>query len=272
LSFETSSDAFESGRTDTAHELADRLASAEPGYLEGALANPALDEPLARILLRNRGATRSILLRLSEEPRFRRSYGIRAALVMHPNTPRAVALNLTHHLYWRDLAHVADNHRVPPSVRRTAVRLLEDRLEDLSLGEQLWLARTAGRSVVQALRHTRTESVVGALLKNASLVEEDLLLMSHDTETPSGVLTRIARDPKWSMRYPIRLALVNNRRTPIGAALGLLTGLLSHDLRELATGGHRPAALRQAAGRVLHGRGARRRVRERDEPATYELE
>jgi len=272
VSVETSPAGFESGRTDTARDLADRLAGAEPRYLEGALENPALDEPLAGVLLRNRGATQPTLLRLYEDPRFRRSYGIRAALVMHPNTPRAVALNLTHHLYWRDLARVADNYRVPPPVRRTAVRLLTDRFEDLSVGEQLWLARTAGRSVVQALRQTRIESVVEALLRNSSLIEEDLLLLSHGPGTPPGVLTLIARDPKWSVRYPIRLALVNNSRTPIGTALGLVTGLLSRDLRELATGGNRPAALRLAARRVLRGRGARRGPPGGDEAAIYEVE
>lgn len=248
---------FDAGRTDPAAILADRLARGEPEYLEGALENPALDEDLVVVLLRNRGATPNVLRRIALDPRFRRSYAVRAGLVRHPGAPRAVSMNLVHHLFWRDLARAADDFWVPPPVRRVAVRVLASRLEEMSLGEQITLARTAGRSVLLALRQTRDERVAEALLQNPRMVEDDAVFLAEHPETPAAIRGLLARDRKWVRRYPVRAALVNHRRTPVGIALGLLTGLLRRDLEGIAARPDVPPVLRMAATRVLRSRRAR---------------
>ena len=255
----SSRDPVEFGRTCSARELADRLATAEPAFLEGALENRGLDEELVLLLLHNRGATGSVLQRLSSEDRFRRSYNIRRDLAHHPNTPRAIAMGLVHHLFWRDLALCADDYRVPPPVRRIAVKLLESRLEDLALGEQITLARTGGRSVVLVMRRTRQEPVALALLENPRLVEDDLVAMAAIPDTPPPILDVIARSRRWMQRYRVRMALLQNRRTPVGTALTLLPGLLRRDLESLALHPERPRLLRLSAVRVLRQRGLRLR-------------
>jgi hypothetical protein len=250
-------DPREAGRSDPPEILANRLSRAEPEYLEGAADNPALDADLLLLLLRNRSAGPRLIARLARDPRFRRSYEVRAALVRHARTPRAVALGLVPHLFWRDLARAADDVRVPPPVRRAAVRALEPRLEEMAVGEQITLARTAGRAVLLALRRTRDERVAQALLANSRAVEEDAVFVAASAETPPAILTLLGRDRRWVCRYAVRLALVNNRNTPVGVALGLLTGLQRRDLEGVAVRPDRAAALRLAARRVLRRRRGR---------------
>lgn len=254
----SSEQTLRSGRTDPPEVLSSRLSTSGPRYLEGALDNPALDEELVLHLLRNRRAGVTLLQRLHRDPRFRRSQLVRRGLVSHPNTPRGLAMNLLAYLFWRDLAWVADRMAVAAPVRRHAIRLLEERLDDMELGEQITLARTGGRSVVLALRRTRREEVAVTLLGNPRLTEDDLLALCSDRHVPTEILSRVAQSRRWSRRYRIRCALVHNRRTPLGVVLGLLTGLLRADLEGVASRPDRPGAIRMAARRVLDEREAAR--------------
>jgi len=242
------------GQEDPVTVLLDRLPQADPEYLLGAAENPLLDERLVLALLRNRRAPQRLLADLTRDPRFSRSYGIRAAIARHPLAPRGIALNLVPHLYWRDLAAAADDVRVPAPVRRAASRHLEMRLDGLAVGEQLALARTGGRAVVQVLRRTRLARVAEVLLGNPHLVEADLVAIASSQETPPGVLAAIGRERRWVARYPIRLALARNLHTPIGVALGMFSGLARRDLSGLVARLEGPEVLRLAAARVLRER------------------
>ncbi|MGD8376494.1 MAG: hypothetical protein PVF68_10175 [Acidobacteriota bacterium] len=257
---QTSSSEFDRGRDDPRGILADRLARAPADYLEGALRNPALDEDLVVLMLRNRAAPGALIERIARDERYRGSHEVRAGLVSHPASPRGVAMNLVHLLYWRDLARAADDPRVPPPVRRVAVRVLESRMEEMTLGERIALARAAGRSVILALRRSREPRVVEALLDNPRIVEEDAVFLASRTDVPADVLGALARSRRWSPRYPVRLALVHNERSPVGIVLGLLTGLLRRDLEGLLVSHGGPPVIRFAAERVLRARaGARGR-------------
>lgn len=260
------------GRRHTAAALADRLPGAGAPYLEGALANPALHEDLALVLLRNRNATPEVLRDLHESGRFRRSVEIRLALTSHPRTPRPLAMNLVPYLPWRDLARLADRPLVPPPIRRLALRYLEDRFEDMALGEQTYLARTAGRAVIAALVRKATEPVVGAVLRNPRLTEDDLVAVCSRRDTPPAVLELVSRDPAWTRRYRVRCALVDHERAPLGVILGLLTGLLTPDLQEIARRPDRPAVVRLAARRILARRYRDRGGPPRKQPDVYQLD
>jgi len=243
-----------SGKNDPVTILLDRLPQADPEYLLGAAENPLLDERLVLALLRNRRAPQRLLADLAHDPRFSRTYGIRAGIARHPLAPRGIALNLVPHLYWRDLAATADDVRVPAPVRRAASRHLETRIDGLALGEQLSLARTGGRAVVQVLRRTRLARVAEVLLGNPHLIEDDLVAIAASPQTPPEVLATIGRERRWIARYPIRLALARNLYTPIGVALGMMSGLARHDLAGLAARPEGPEVLRLAAARVLRER------------------
>lgn len=249
----TESTALLEGREASAEELGCRLQSAPPEYLQGALDNPALSEEHILEILRNPGAPAHLLQQIGLDPRWTRSYAVKAGLVCHPSTPSAASLHMLPFLFWRDLARVSDNFRLPPPLRRAAENLLKERLQDLALGERMALARIAGRALICVLRNESQEMVISALLNNPRMTEEDLLLMCNTSRSPK-VLTRVGQSERWRARPPVRLALARNRHTPLALAVSLLPDLSEEDLRDLSQHRELPQALRSAAVRLLEER------------------
>ena len=99
-------------------------------------------------------------------------------------------------------------------------------------------------------------------------------MIARAPDTSAGILSRIAADPRWTGRYAVRRALVQNRRTPIGAALGLLTGLRCADLEAMAARADGPRVLRLAAERVRRAFATRSGPGndDRGDPEVYDLE
>jgi hypothetical protein len=253
---------FEQGRGDSPEVLATTLASAPLPYLEGALSNPALQPDLLLILFKNPRILPRLIQRIASERQWMKSYEVRAAIVMHPKTPRVVAMNLVSHLWWRDLAKVVDRAVLTPSLRRTAERILAIRVQEMALGERIALARIASRGVINVLRGDESAIVIRALLQNPRLVEEDALAIASRRRTTGAILQALADDHRFAPRPTMRKAIARHPAAPSQAALRMIQGLGTRDLRELAASPQVPGVVRVAVHRILEGvpaRGLRKR-------------
>ena len=132
--------------------------------------------------------------------------------------------------------------------------MLRDRLDEMTLGERVALARVGSREIVQALRRVREEPVFQALLTNPRLTEEDLVPIATDPQTPAPILSSIVRHARWNNRYNLRLAVVRNPTTPPAVALSQLITLSEKDLRDLGRHQSVTSAVRSAAVQVLERR------------------
>jgi hypothetical protein len=173
----------------------------------------------------------------------------------HPRTPQIVALRFIPGLYWADLVRVGLDMRLHPMVRRAAEARLIERLPALAVGEKMAIARSASPGVLAALRNDPTPRVIAALLENSRLTEGLLVpLLASESALPA-VLAVIAGSPKWSLRYPIRLALCQNPRTPLDRALMLLPMLKRSDLESVAANLRLKLPLRRRAQLLARGGG-----------------
>lgn len=192
-----------------------------------------LDVRYARQALRNPHGGREVIEMLLELPELLVSHELRRDLAAHPATPQAQAIDLVATLFWRDLVRLGADARVPPVVRRAADRQVAARLPGLAVGEKIAIARTAGPGVLARLRRDPSPRVTEAMLGNPRLTEGTLLPLATDERAPAPVLETLARDPRWGVRYPVRLALAGNPATPPAAALAILPHLKKRDLRRL---------------------------------------
>ncbi len=215
---------LQSGRTAASGTLSASLASAPVPFLEGALANQALTPGHLHLILRNPAITSSLLDRISRSPFWMKFSKLRAAIVLHPRTPRLVSMKLIPGLGWHDLARVAAQPALPPPVRRAAEFLLGVRVRELTLGERVALARIASHGVIRVLLRDESPRVLEVLLKNPRIVEEDAV------------------------------AILRNPRTPIPAALHLVHRLGFGALRGLAQRPGVPPLISVAAGRLIEAR------------------
>jgi len=247
---------FEDGRTAPAEGLAAELPVAPSPYLDGALANPAFHPNLILLLLKNPHATPALIQRIASNREWMKTYEGRSAIVLHPKTPRVIAMNLVSHLWWRDLVRVVERAGLAPPLKRAAERILAIRVQEMAAGERITLARMASRGVFTVLRVDPNPMVIRALLQNPRMIEEDAVAIAAGRRTQSGILQVIADDPRWSPRPAVRKALARHPATPSQVALRMIRHLTRRDLREVSASPHVPGLVRVAIGRILQENGS----------------
>jgi hypothetical protein len=117
----------------------------------------------------------------------------------------------------------------------------DDRIPDygkgrpLTLGERKSLARRPDRAMMERLLRDPHPDVIRMVLASTKVVEEDVLAVAARRPCRPDVLAEIARQPRWSHRARIRMALVLNPDTPLELAAPIVGLLMRHELRLVAT-------------------------------------
>ena len=247
------------GRSATIAELRRYLLTGPEAFLDGAIDNPHLGDEEMLLLLRNRRARPALLTRIGKDRRWTRNSEVRRLLVQHPQVPTALARSMLSNLFWKDLLDVSVNLRVNPVIRRQAERMLQLRVEDLTLGEKIALARRAPRAVITGLIHSDEPRLLRSVLGNPTLIEQDAVNIAGAGRSGGDVLTHLAEHPRWGVRRSVRQALIRNPRTPVAVSLRLIGGLPRRDLKELIRDAGVPKIVRVGAERRLEGRTVARR-------------
>jgi hypothetical protein len=120
----------------------------------------------------------------------------------------------------------------------------------LTLGERKSLARGRDRRLLlRAIRDPHPD-VAAILLANPTVTETDVRRMASRRPIDPAVLEQILAQPRWAVRYAVRLALVQNPHLPLEKALPLTALLRRQDARTLAAAPDLRAPLREVASWV----------------------
>lgn len=104
----------------------------------------------------------------------------------------------------------------------------------LTLGERKSLARRPDRALLERLVHDPHPDVVGRVLVNPRVTEDDVVRIAAKRPGRGEVLAAIARSPKWLHRPRIRLALLLNPDMPLELSVPIAALLRRHELRLVA--------------------------------------
>lgn len=121
----------------------------------------------------------------------------------------------------------------------------------LTLGERKALARTHRREQLLLLLRDPHPMVVAILLDNPHVTEQDIVKMAAMRPAVPESLAKIAAHARWSVRHPVKRALVLNPATPLADAIRIATTLRAAELAEIAADHSLPEPLRQHASEVL---------------------
>ena len=219
-----------SSQTDT--PLADVLSSS-PEVLISAATNRGLSEDLALALLKRTDLLPEALEALSKNPGTLKSRKVRLRLVAHPKTPRHVSLPLLRPLFTFELMNLAVVPSVPADVKKAAEDGIILRLESISLGEKLSLARRASGAVAGALLAEKESRVIAASLNNSRLTEAHVIHALVRTESLPALVDAVCHHEKWALRREVQLALLRNQHTPLAKALAFAQALPPEIVREV---------------------------------------
>ncbi len=192
-----------------------------------------LDEIGVVQVLRSPFCTAQIADRIASDPGLMGTHEVREKLAGFPGFAFGRALDLLATLPWTSLLSLSQSPRTPPVVRRQAERKLLAQLASMTLGEKIALARRAHRALFRALINTGDGQVLCALLNNARLVENDILVILNTSEPLPEFFSELAGHRKWGPYIRIRRALVVCPHTPLPLALSVLVQLSVSELRRV---------------------------------------
>jgi hypothetical protein len=204
-----------------------------PEIVIAVASDPRLTEDLALALLQRRDLPREALELLHKHVSLARLRKVQMGIVMHPHTPRHVSLPTIRHLYVFELMQIALQPAVPPDIKHAAEEALVTRLETISPGERLTLAKRSSGRVAAALLLDSDERVVEAALANPQMTEAWIVKSLKATSRTERLAPAVCRHQKWMYRNEVKAALLANSHTPLPRVAQLATELPISTVREV---------------------------------------
>lgn len=220
-------------QTDPPADLLDLIHSQSQADLRAAARDHRLNEELALSLLTRRDLHGNVLEDLSKNQNVMKHRRVIVAIVSHPKTPRYVSLPITRRLYTFELLKIALLPPVPTDVKMIAEDAIINRLETISSGERLALAKQGSTRIAAAILADPEERVMLAALNNARLTEPNVVAALMRDDVPEHLVRAAATHPKWSLRTEVQVAILRNPHTPLACAIELASKLSSKTLREV---------------------------------------
>jgi len=225
--------------------LADATLSSSPEVLISAAANRCLTEDLALALLKRADLPAEALEALSKHPSTLKSRKVRLRVVAHPKTPRHISLPLLRPLFTFELMNLAVMPAVPADVKKSAEDTLILRLESISLGEKVSLARRASGAVAGALLGEKDPRIITASLNNSRLTEAHVIRALARSDSIPSLVDAVCHHEKWPLSREVQLALLRNQHTPMAKALTFAQAIPSEIVREVLHASHLPENIKQ---------------------------
>jgi len=124
----------------------------------------------------------------------------------------------------------------------------------LAVGEKIKLAYLGNKEVREVLIKDTNKMVCAAVVKSGRLTDPEVNKAAGNRAISEEVLRIIGTNREWTRKYPIKVNLVNNPKTPVGVAMSFLSSLLPKDLRNLSNNKNVSSVIAQAASVRLKAR------------------
>jgi len=228
--------------------------SRDQDVLKAAAAHPGMTEELALAFLTRRDLPSAALEALSKNGHAMKHRRVLAALVSHVKTPRHVSLPIARHLYTFELLQIALTPAVPVDVKMAVEDAITMRLESISAGERLALAKRGSTRVAAALLFDKEPAVMQAALTNPYMTEVWIVKAIMSKDATPALVSEVSHHAKWSLRKEIRIALLKNDMTPLGRVLAFAQSMSAPVLREVLATSRLSAKVKEYLSKELENR------------------
>lgn len=192
-----------------------------------------LTEELALSFLARRDLAPTAIEALSKRGDLLKHRKVLVAIAGHPKARRHVALPMVRRLFTFELMQLALSAAVAADIKLLAEEVIVGRLESISSGERLTLAKQASSRVAAALLFDSEPRIVEAALMNSRLTESWIVRSLLRSEATILLIDLVCKHPKWSLRREIQIAILRNVNTPFGRILQIAPQLPPRIVRDL---------------------------------------
>ncbi|MBV9086087.1 MAG: hypothetical protein JO187_08850 [Acidobacteria bacterium] len=220
--------------------------------------SPDISEEQAVALLQHRDLPQSTLEVLAANRAAMQHRSVVLELVKHPRAPRHVSLPALRHLYTFELLQVGLTPAAPADVRLAAEDILISRLDTISAGERLTLAKRSSARLAATLLLDAEARVAEAALDNFHMTEESvvkaLMKPQLDSKSASYLAGLVLRHSKWSVRTDVQIALLESGKLRAPETVALARSLATKVLDRAIDRDRLPAFAKAALLEELRAR------------------
>lgn len=218
--------------------LENLLSSQELSVLRGVASSARLTEDLALAFLARRDLPPLVLEDVSRNGTAMRHRKVILAVVQHPRTPRHVTLPITRHLYTFELMQLALLPTFATDLKLAVEEILIGRLDTISSGERMSLARRGSTRIAAALLTDPETRVIEAALDNPHLTEIWVVKNLMREDAPHAFVHAAGSHEKWSLRRDVQVALLRNQHTALARAIAIAGALPVQVVRDVLHHSH----------------------------------
>jgi hypothetical protein len=129
------------------------------------------------------------------------------------------------------------------------------KVQRMKVQEKVKLAMSGNKESRTLLMRDNSRLVQIAIINNPMITEGEVALIACLRTVDEEVLKRIAENREWLKSYQIRLALVNNPKTPAGTSTKLVRTLRVQDIRQLSRSRTVSSAVALTARKIMTEKG-----------------
>ena len=108
---------------------------------------------------------------------------------------------------------------------------LEKMIADMSIGHKIKLAFKGNKEIRGILIRDSNKSVAVAVIKSGRCTDGEVAGYASNRNLADDVIREITANKEWVRKYPVKVALIGNPKTPVSVAMGFLSTLHKKDLQ-----------------------------------------
>jgi hypothetical protein len=128
---------------------------------------------------------------------------------------------------------------------------LEKRILAMSVGQRVKLAYVGNKAVRSVLVRDVNKLVSVAVVRSGRCSDGEVASFASNRNLSDDVMREIAANPEFTRKYPVKVALVNNPKTPVSAAVAIVAQLNRKDLNDLCHNHNISSVIAQMAKRLF---------------------
>jgi hypothetical protein len=202
-----------------AKPIEDLVASIDSADLTAAADDSRLTPDLALALLQKRDLPPRAIELVSRNRSVLKHRTVNAAIAAHPRTPRWVAVPVLRRMFTFELMQIASAPAVAPHVKMVANEVIVSRLESISAGERMTLAKQGSRALASVLLSDAEPRISEAALDSPRLAEGDVVKALMQDDAPQHLIVATARHTKWRTRNEVQAAILKHPQCPLACAV-----------------------------------------------------
>ncbi len=138
-------------------------------------------------------------------------------------------------------------------------RTLDQRMREMNIAQKVALATKGNKTVRTSLMRDTNRVVALSAITSPAITEPEVIAAAQSKVVHSDVIMHIAKDKKnnWTRNYQVKVALVNNPKTPLPSAMTLVPLLNKRDIKAVSKSKNVPMGVRNRANQLIKATGRR---------------